>query len=102
MKTAVPAIFTTGGRRFESVRGLSEVPANQLLLTELLATGPGLGVHRASTARQERFPRSLETVSWCGFAGMRADVHPASTALSSASASMSDTACSWLSTARWP
>jgi DNA-binding CsgD family transcriptional regulator len=45
-----------------------------------------LDVHRASTARRERLSGGLETVSPCGFARLRADVHPASTARSSASA----------------
>jgi hypothetical protein len=65
-------------------------------------TASDLDLHRASTSGRERRPRGLETESLCGFADLRADVHPASTARSSASASRSETAYSWLSTARWP
>src|SRR5215211_6437814 len=91
-----------GGRRFESVRGLREAAANQALLLGLVLTVSDPDVHRASTVRWERLPRGRETVSWCGFTALWAGVHPASTARSRASASRSDTACSWLSTARWP
>jgi len=42
------------GRRFESVRGLCKVAANQALLLALVATASGLDVHRASTARRRR------------------------------------------------
>jgi hypothetical protein len=82
--------------------GSEKIAANQVLLLALVATDSDLDVHRASTARRERLPRALETESLRGFVGLRFDVHPASTARSSASASRSETACSWLSTARWP
>src|SRR5439155_16852705 len=39
--------------RFEPVRGLCEVPANQTLLLALVATASGPNVHGASTARRE-------------------------------------------------
>jgi hypothetical protein len=52
-------------------------------------------VHRASTTRRERLPRCLETESLPGLTGLQFDVHPASTARSSASASRSlDPGCS--------
>jgi hypothetical protein len=63
------------------------------LLLALVVTDSDLDVHRASTARRKRLPRGLESVSLCGFAGLRGGVQPASTARSSASASRSETAC---------
>jgi hypothetical protein len=69
-------------------------------------------VHRASTTRRERLPRCLETESLPGLTGLQFDVHPASTARSSASASRSlDPAALWtgfqwrrlkLRKSRWP
>src|ERR671937_2797489 len=76
------------GRRFESVRGLCEVAANQPVLLALGAAVSGLSVHRASTARRDGLPRGAESQWCCGIAGLG----------SNASASRSETACSKLST----
>ena len=50
------------GRRFESVRGLRFLPANQLLSSSGMATETRRGVHRASTARRVRVLRGLELI----------------------------------------
>ena len=85
-----------GGRRFESVRGLQEVPADRLLL---LPVRRRLRV-AASTERPLTswiaFGGPLGSLLVSGVAGIAGDVHPASTALSIASASNSETTCSRL------
>jgi len=76
----------------EDCRQLTRALERELLAAgeELVRVPPKLMAHRASTARRETLSRGLETVSPRGFAGLRAGVHPASTARSSASASRSD------------
>jgi hypothetical protein len=98
---------STGPNGKEVVNGSSplegsEVAADQLFLVASETTVASLGVHRTSTARRDRFLRGVESLLLTGFAGLRCDVHPASTALSTARASRRETACSRLSRARWP
>src|SRR6266487_3773744 len=88
----LPERWSGGGRRFESVRGLRELPANQVLPLAIAATSLGSDVHLASTMRRDRFRSGLETPSTSGLPGFGGGVHPASTARSSASASSSETA----------
>src|SRR6266545_456985 len=65
----------------------SEGFAKSLPLGPLFAIGTTvgrLGVHRASTTRRDCFLRCPEALALSGFAPLRCDVHPASTARSSA------------------
>src|SRR5437870_5527390 len=65
----------------------SEVPADQLLSSSDEATETRRGVHRAFTSRRRLLVRGREVVLLSGLAGRWCDVHAASTARSSASAS---------------